>query len=560
VPWLAALALLLTCLGPATALAQEDDEDGPEVDVPEIVPSRSLLEHFGRRAVEHAYRFEKLNRLESLERLARLADPRSLDLIRELVNGETPEENAKARLVVARGLAPRAQEPEVTRLLLELATTSTTRASEQPLPLAELARDTATLALTKYGDKRAASALALLARREGPIADSIRRAFEAYPMPGVRLPRARARGKALPQGAAASSKSSSFPDRARDLALSKDESAVQELERALSDAKKRAWALRALVVRANLEGDASSTLESALETALSSNDPTLRAVGAWGLATLDPERGAELVASSKPEIVAAAARAAFSSEVSTAAALRLVETRDPGLSTALALSLIDRQARDTVPTSRLLELARAGGSATPLAVLALSSRADPELESDIAGFLRSQDPRLRAHTALGLGLHPNPEKLSVLASAYAFEADASVRRAIVTALGERHEPIRRRTLELARDLDPDASVRKRAATALSGGAMREFSLGRRSAWVELTNTPKSARPDLVRSAMLDVELLSLPVVSDPDGAIVLTSLPEGGFRLRLAPGSSPGDASRGSGKAHSGPRPSPSSP
>src|SRR5262249_28670407 len=122
---------------------------------------------------------------------------------------------------------------------------------------------------------------------------------------------------------------------------------------------------------------------------------------------------------------------------------------------ALGVALLQTSDAAGIGTATLDRWVEAGGPLAPLAARALPSRDSDGARSRIKRLLDATDPVLRAHVALGLGVDPEPDASALLASAYAFEDDARVRRAIVRALAQRTELQRKPVLELARDLDPD---------------------------------------------------------------------------------------------------------
>jgi hypothetical protein len=130
-----------------------------------------------------------------------------------------------------------------------------------------------------------------------------------------------------------------------------------------------------------------------------------------------------------------------------------------------------------------------------------------------------------------------------------------VRRAIVTALGQRKEPQRIATLELAARLDPDVEVRESARLALRG--QLPLPLGRfgagcagndarvgacYAAWITLVPSMPAAEPPkedgratVARvGRLLDSAGLALPVVADPDGMLVVPGVSAGAASFRLA--------------------------
>lgn len=313
------------------------------------------------------------------------------------------------------------------------------------------------------------------------------------------------------------------------------------LERAISTPA-RLWAARALVVRHLLHDEAATKTAIVCSELVASKSRAERSVGAWGLATLVPGRAATLLASADRDIVAGAARAALVPAIARQAALRLERTESTELGSALALALLDSDAARQVSTRTLLETLERGGPAAPLVAKALAERDDDELAPIVDELLDAEEPRLRAHVALGLGANADPRSIGRLETRYRFETDASVRRAIVRALSLRREAGRRRVLELAAALDPDAAARDEARAALDGAHLVPELSPRQIFWLRLDGAGADtalARPVAIRS-----EDLSLPAESDADGGLVLAGLPPGPLGYEVAPIGRPRQARR----------------
>ena len=154
--------------------------------------------------------------------------------------------------------------------------------------------------------------------------------------------------------------------------------------------------------------------------------------------------------------------------------------------------------------------------------------------------MRSPDALWRVHVALGLGHRHEPSAVALLEEAYARETDASVRRAIVVALGLHARVVPFGTLATAMLLDPDLGTRQAARLAAQGRSwheLDELGSGPTSVWIELRSSKKSDTlaypPTMVRTA----SGLALPMVPDPDGLIVALGLTVGPIELRLMPDS-----------------------
>ncbi len=327
------------------------------------------------------------------------------------------------------------------------------------------------------------------------------------------------------------------PDAAGDaayaLALAPDAAAEHALAAALERPSARRAAARGAVIRAITLGRAPRGLRPRLESLLDATEPADRAVGAWGLAALDPRRGAELIQDGDAVVVAAAARTAMTPDVAAAAAARLEREREPALRTALASALASGAGRARVSTATLIALVESDGAAAPLAARALAARGTPGARPHLDRLLTSAATDLRAHAALGLGDNPDPSAVGRLERAYRFEPDATVRRAIVTALGRRAEPARRRALALAADLDADAPTRAVARAALAMQSASLDPVGRGAVWVSVLR-PEGTPATGVAVAVRLPSGVVLPALPDPDGTVTLVAVPLGEVELRLA--------------------------
>ncbi|HMJ15966.1 MAG TPA: HEAT repeat domain-containing protein, partial [Polyangiaceae bacterium] len=315
------------------------------------------------------------------------------------------------------------------------------------------------------------------------------------------------------------------------LALMEDSTALVELEQALAKTSPRALAARALVVREFRLRASSGDLEDTLEELLKARSADDRAAGAWGLATLDPARARALLKARDPIVVRAAARAGLRGDAAKAAAMRLIDERDPLTRAALAVCLVDGSAADLVPTRNLEMLLAEVPGAAPLVVRALAQRDSLEQRPRIEQLLASPETALRAHVALGLGESRSPSAVGLLERSYAFEASAEVRRAIIVALSKRTESTRLRTLRLAATLDGDAATRESARLALSGQRLT-FS-GGGTFWLRVASSEGAGSAGRVVEVGTPSGLV-LPAVSDPSGIVAFTDLPEGPLTLRLA--------------------------
>lgn len=348
--------------------------------------------------------------------------------------------------------------------------------------------------------------------------------------------------------------------------------------------------VRAGILRALALGDGPEGLLEKLEALMASKDAADRAVGAFGLVALgardtealieelcpaaaaaSPGESAWKRAAGKPAKAGAQAGQACDHSVMRAAArgslARGPEAAAPFMAllaspailghaleaarsgavlggpqpeetaVAAAVALLAMPDGGSLPTSLLAAWAEQGGPLSPLAARTLPSRDDEVLRGSIKRLLAGSDPAVRAHVALGLARDPEASAVSLLAGAYRFEEDASVRRAIVRALSRRKEGQRETTLIWARDLDPDSAVRALARAALAGRVLDDPRPPARGEviWVSLTpNDPKAAPMAAGRTARLvRSDGLAVPVVADPDGVLLVPGLPPGESSLLL---------------------------
>lgn len=309
------------------------------------------------------------------------------------------------------------------------------------------------------------------------------------------------------------------------------------------DASARQW-LRAATLRAITMGDASSTLVDALERAFSSTDPLDAELGAFGLVALRERDVAEVLTGSPSDpVVFGVARAALAREPEELDALRaLLVDVDPEAPSPrhLAAGIALLGGGEGVPLEKLFRLAERGGALSSLAAAALGPRVAIEDRARVFALLGGSDVAIRAGLAFGLGRAKIGAATSWLVQAYEVEEDATVRRAIVAALGLRTERQRERTLELARTLDPSASVRAaaRAAPRTLGGL-----LGLTPGHVTFART--SSPEGRTTSTAVSLQLpggVALPMVSSADGSLAIVGLPYGLTTVRLAAASPTVDA------------------
>jgi hypothetical protein len=315
------------------------------------------------------------------------------------------------------------------------------------------------------------------------------------------------------------------------LALTADADADAVLERALARPTLRRDALRAAALRSVARGRAPDGIDAALG-ALARGDAADRAAARWYRAVVEPAAAIPAFASRDPNDVRAVSRAATEPLLADAAARRLTTEQDPALKATLSVALAWPAAADLVPTATLVALLESRGAASYLAAYALALRDSETLRPRLRELMTSGDPLLRAHVALGLAESDQSSAVGLLADSYRLEIDASVRRAIVSALASRSEPARDETLRLAADFEPDDETRTRARAAL---ARETAPAPARSGtlWLKLGGSA-TERPLAVVEGPLG---LALPFAADPDGSVTVARLPTGAVSLLLSPAS-----------------------
>jgi HEAT repeat protein len=471
--------------------------------------------------------------------LARLGDEAALPLARAWLKKSEPRLRRAAAEVLAYLGAPDAAFA-IAALLASDATRDDGLRLSLRVPMPNLAAPLAA-ALPSFSDEACPAVVAAIGRAGGPKA--IQALLSLLAKPELRTEAAHA------------------------LATMPGKDAREALERLLvADVDKkgemRRLLLRAAVVRALALRDAPSGLKAALEPLLKAESAADRAVAAFGLVGTGAAHAEALLAGACSDrscdgaVVAAVARAALARPAEELDALVPILSREAResaradgavleqpspLTVAAAMALLAHPDGAALPTSTLAAWAEAGGPLAPLAARALPSRDAEPLRGRLKRLLEGSNPVVRAHLALGLARDPEPSAVSLLASAYRFEDDAAVRRAIVRALSRRTEVQRLSLLTLARDLDPDGQVRALARSALAGRdldpmprSMSGVEVTRSMAWIEIvTNEGKAAF--MARAAWLSrSDGLAMPMVADPDGVLLVPFLPPGPASLWVA--------------------------
>jgi HEAT repeats len=314
----------------------------------------------------------------------------------------------------------------------------------------------------------------------------------------------------------------------------------------------RRLAARAYFVRRFVRGDRSPLLDALLESLATSLDPRDRAVGMQALIALGGRRVDAALGDPDARVRRAGAMGVLGHwDATTAERLAARAAIEPDETTrrVLALGWTAGAGGDAVPTSVLVARASAGGADAPAAAFALARRSDEGLVTGVDALLRSRDPVLRCQAARGLALSQAADAGGRLSAAYAWEADARVRRAIVSALANRvaqgapGAETARGVLALAARLDPDPVTRSTATATEDGRSILPRRAGgagvREVAWIRLV-AAEGAAPALDRTAVLtDSAGSALPIAFDDEGYALVPGISPGDARLRLAPDSPP---------------------
>ncbi|HTB72392.1 MAG TPA: HEAT repeat domain-containing protein [Polyangiaceae bacterium] len=475
-------------------------------------------------------------RAAALEALGAAGDTRVADVAR----GALRDEDARVRVAAAEALA-RIANPGAAQAVEALIAEDATALEGLRIALnvqgEGITRAAAARAAVSANPVLRSAAIATLGRQTTPLAVHALVALAATPL---------LQGDAM--GALARSPSAAAIDALLEMAGAG--------EPAPALATSRRLAARAYFVRRFVRGERSRPLDALLQSLAASRDPRDRAVGMQALVALG-ERSVDAALSDPDARVrrAGAMGALGHWDASTARRLAARATVEPDETTrhVLAVSWTTASISDTVPTPVLVERASAGGADAPAAAFALGRRADEPLDAEVEALLGSRDPVLRAQVARGLGAGRAADAVGRLSRAYAWEADASVRRALVEALALRvasgapgAPAAREGVLELAARLDPDRMTRSAASRAIgptpaaSLPTFAEYGRGkdiREVAWIRLVPA-EGAAPALDRTASLTAsDGDALPIVFDDEGYALVPGVSPGEARLRLAPDS-----------------------
>jgi HEAT repeat protein len=485
---------------------------------------------------------------ELAEALSALGDQRAFDPLRTLIRNGSPEVRARAAVgltelgdfetVALARLWTRAGNPNVLRAaaarILALAHSSDAASAVQ-----SLLEDDATW--------QAGLEVALFTPSPALVPALSRRFSGADPDAVEKL--AKALGRAGGSSAVNALERELSDARARQaaadaLARMPEDGASAALERALSRRETRRLAAVALGVRHLVGRTVPVSLAAALRALEKSRDRDDRVASALCRAMLDPRSIGAYLRATDSQIVSAVASLVFlsRSDAPTIALRSLAVATDVDAKTALAVALLREENETQIPTGALLSLIDDKTSAAPLAARALSARDEAATRPTVDAMLASADPLIRLHTALGLGRSPQSDASGRLAAAYRFESDENVRFAIVRSVAHRGVQTSRRTLELAAALDPDARARSAARLALAGA---EVALADRGTEVLFFASPEDRQPARRIVAVTTPTGALVPVVAGPDGMVVVAGLPPGS-RVLVAAGDERGkDEDRG---------------
>ncbi|HVH45038.1 MAG TPA: HEAT repeat domain-containing protein, partial [Labilithrix sp.] len=303
-------------------------------------------------------------------------------------------------------------------------------------------------------------------------------------------------------------------------------------------------AARAYIVRALVRGERSGSSDDAVFRLSSSRHAVQRALGVFARVALGDADADAFIEDKDARVRRAAAMASmarpWSKNIERSFLSRLANEDDPITRQVLAVGLLGGDPDGRVKTSTLVDRAESAGGDAALAAFALARRADESSARKVGQLLGSKDPVVRAHTARGLAVAMLPDATGRLADAYAWETDANVRRAIITALvartADKNAPSRKETLEIAAHLDPDGPTRQAARRAL-GGATTPFGEPaiHEAAWIQVTRHGGQPPGEAFVGSLVRSDGLAVPIVFDEEGHALVAGLPPGEARLVLAP-------------------------
>lgn len=310
------------------------------------------------------------------------------------------------------------------------------------------------------------------------------------------------------------------------------------LQRALGGQQALPLVARAAALRSALWDEHFEGLSARLVALGGSASPGDRAAAAWASSLSSADGALAELSSGDPVRIEAAANNAlwFDDEVLAGAAHLLSQAAPGRARSALGFVLLRPSGRQRVTSRVLSELVLEGSAATPLALRALASRDDPQFDAFAEAYLAHPDPILRCHVARGLGESTRASAIGVLARSYEFEADQTVRHALVRGLSQRRGLTARRALELAAKLDPSPAVRAAARLGLGGVQLSDPPRSSEFLWAELRSSVGSAGepgPSAGATGLLHVAPgLAVPVFADPAGILVVAGVSAEPLALR----------------------------
>ncbi len=300
---------------------------------------------------------------------------------------------------------------------------------------------------------------------------------------------------------------------------------------------------RAYIVRALARGERSDAGDELLARLAASHDGRERALGSFGRVALGETAAAPVLADPDPRVrrsVAMASLARPTNATSRALLERLGGEPDDATRQVFAVGLLGGDPDGLLTTTWLLDRAESGGADAPLSASALTRRADESNERKVGQLLASKDAVLRSHAARGLAYASLPDATGRLASAYAYETDVAVRRALIGAIAARTKdataPARNSTLEVAAHLDPDGPTRQAAQVGQRGSpAPLGAEVATEAAWLRITLDGGAPPGEVYVGSVVRSDGVAVPIAFDDDGYAIVPGLPPGEARLVLAP-------------------------
>jgi hypothetical protein len=328
---------------------------------------------------------------------------------------------------------------------------------------------------------------------------------------------------------------------AEGLARSPSDSALAAIEKLGARSASRRLAARAYFVRRYTRGDRSAPLDAVLDVLSRSADGADRAVALEARVGLGEMPVEAAWADEDARVRRAAALGAMGrADASTQEILlrRLTMEPDEVTRVVLAGALVRGHARASPSSSKLRARLAEGRVDAPLAAFVLGQRDNGTSDDALEALYASRDPWTRAAALRGLGTSTAADATARLASAYRWEPDSEVRRAIIEALAgrmrDRVSEIWRRTLDLAVRLDPDAGTRGAARRALSGKDVARPAIVPEVAWMVLAPAEGPPLPTAVTGLLVGSDGLGTPFAFDDDGFALLPGVRAGEAQLRLA--------------------------